>query len=358
MRNPAVDGLKALASQIIVLHHLMLYTPMAKVLENYLPSWMSFLTQEARYAVQVFLVVGGFLAAQSVSKLFDRRQNLHHPSALLDLVWQRVVRLGKPFWVAVVLSSLITLLVLHDMEPYEDLATPTVSGVLAHFFFLHDILGVQALSAGVWYVAIDLQLYILLALMIFCASLLSKKIIATPMAWMVLFAVTLGGLSLFWINTVSNMDMWGVYFFGSYCLGMFAYWGSQQKRSAVWAIMIIGLCYLAMLVQWRERLLVACATAVLLMLKQEISPFHWLGQLKLTRQLGDMSYSVFLMHYPMCMFISAWVFQLDIDEPVFNTVVFIYTWFVSLIAGKLLFEKVENATLGLPQLRQWLARTS
>jgi hypothetical protein len=34
--------------------------------------------------------------------------------------------------------------------------------IIAHIFLLQDILGFDALSAGIWYVAIDFQLFVLL----------------------------------------------------------------------------------------------------------------------------------------------------------------------------------------------------
>ena len=59
-----VDALKAVASQFIVLHHLAFYGPMSDVANDLAPALFSWLSQNARLAVQVFLVIGGFLAAQ------------------------------------------------------------------------------------------------------------------------------------------------------------------------------------------------------------------------------------------------------------------------------------------------------
>lgn len=63
-----VDLLKAAACQFIVLHHLCFYGPMADHARPLAPALIDWLADPARMAVQVFLVVAGFLAAQSLSR--------------------------------------------------------------------------------------------------------------------------------------------------------------------------------------------------------------------------------------------------------------------------------------------------
>jgi peptidoglycan/LPS O-acetylase OafA/YrhL len=63
-RLPFIDALKALACQLIVLHHLA-FTGRCLITPTCWPDLISWLSQDARIAVQVFLVIGGFLAAQS-----------------------------------------------------------------------------------------------------------------------------------------------------------------------------------------------------------------------------------------------------------------------------------------------------
>lgn len=65
-RSLLIDGLKVVAAQLIVLHHIVLYAPMADVLAW--PSVRDFLIDEARFVVQIFLVIGGYLAAQGLSR--------------------------------------------------------------------------------------------------------------------------------------------------------------------------------------------------------------------------------------------------------------------------------------------------
>ena len=60
-----IDLLKAVGSQLIVLHHLAFYGPMSDWTHRLAPELVTWFSQDARMAVQIFLVVAGFLAARS-----------------------------------------------------------------------------------------------------------------------------------------------------------------------------------------------------------------------------------------------------------------------------------------------------
>jgi len=66
-RMPLIDAFKAIASQLIVLHHLSAYGPLSVAAQGILPGPLGWLYDYARIAVQVFLVIGGFLAARGLS---------------------------------------------------------------------------------------------------------------------------------------------------------------------------------------------------------------------------------------------------------------------------------------------------
>jgi peptidoglycan/LPS O-acetylase OafA/YrhL len=63
---PLIDLGKALASQLIVWHHLAFYSPMRRVVDPLAPALFDWLADSARLAVQLFLVMAGFLAARSL----------------------------------------------------------------------------------------------------------------------------------------------------------------------------------------------------------------------------------------------------------------------------------------------------
>jgi peptidoglycan/LPS O-acetylase OafA/YrhL len=154
-RSLLVDGLKILAAQLIVLHHIVLYAPMADLLSPAWPSAAAFLVDEARFVVQIFLVIGGFLAAQGLAR---RRHSL--PRSLLA----RYLRLVP--MLAVALLAVLAASALLPRGGWPDWVTPwpTVGAFVAHLLLLQDLLHLPSLSAGAWYVSIDFQLYALLAI--------------------------------------------------------------------------------------------------------------------------------------------------------------------------------------------------
>lgn len=71
-----IDFLKVFAALLIILHHLSSYGQIAKDAHTVLPLTMAWLFEYKRYAVQIFLVMAGYLAAQSLSRLANMRFKL------------------------------------------------------------------------------------------------------------------------------------------------------------------------------------------------------------------------------------------------------------------------------------------
>lgn len=66
-RQTHIDAAKVLASHLIVLHHFTVYGPLAVALDAVAPRLTDWFFDYARMAVQVFLVIGGYLAAGTLA---------------------------------------------------------------------------------------------------------------------------------------------------------------------------------------------------------------------------------------------------------------------------------------------------
>ena len=338
MRNSTIDLLKALASQIIVIHHLLLYTPMSPVLQIEWPGLLGFIADEGRYVVQIFLVIGGFLAAQSLLGLLEKARAV----AVWPLFKKRFLRLAKPFWVAIAVAVLLGWLggriAMHD----EVADLPTFTQLLAHVFLLHDIVEVEALSAGVWYVAIDLQLYALLVLMAWASQKTDGLKILQPTRGLLMLAFAMAIASLLVWNRNAEHEEWAWYFFGAYGLGVLAHWAQREGKVAWGSLLIVGLLGLALWIEWRERLLLTGIAALLLMNSVRIERFVAMAARGPVRWLGDISYSVFLIHYGIVVFASSVVIALGLNSLVEMLAAFVLTWVVSVAAGWVLYRGVEQ----------------
>lgn len=334
-----INLLKAISAQLIVLHHLAFYGPMADYTREALPDLIDWLAQDARIAVQVFLVIGGFLAAKSLSP-----QALSGPANPLKTILRRYIKLAPPFFVAILLavaaSWLAGLWMTHDAIS----APPSGGQLLAHAFLLHDVLGYDALSAGAWYVAIDLQLYAMFSVLLWACSRAS----AQPMAAYLIPALTAitAGASLLYFNLDADWDVWAPYFLGSYGLGALAWWASDPARrprsTAVVLLMMTAPALLALTVDFRSRialaLIVACSLVVFGRVRTAVTAR---GQWRVIRVAGNISFSVFLVHFPVCLVINAAFTRFAPQDVFVQTGGVILAWIASMIAGALFHHGVE-----------------
>ncbi len=356
-RLAGIDVLKGIACALIVWHHLAFYGPMSDVVYPVAPQLMDWLYDYARMAVQLFLVVGGFLAAGSLAP-----QGVSAVRTPWRLVLRRYRRLVLPYLVALAVSLLVAALLrpwfLHDSMP----AAPTLWQVLSHALLLHSLVGQESLSAGVWYVAIDFQLFALSVLLFSLAQASQRQ----RGAWVAVAGMTVVGAlvvaSLLVFNRQPGLDATAFYFFGAYGLGMLARWAVSahhqgQSERLRWLLLTMALVVIAALwLDFRGRIVVAAATAfglVALQLAGErlrALPPRWLIRslgLPLAR-LGAVSYSVFLIHFPVCLLVNAVVSHFWPVLVWVNALGMLAAFGLSLVSGVLLYRSTEARALQRP----------
>jgi peptidoglycan/LPS O-acetylase OafA/YrhL len=156
-RNSLIDTLKVAVSQSIVLHHLSSYGPLSDVWGAAAIGSSDWFFEYGRMAVQVFLVIGGFLAARGLALIAP----LDGRAALL-LIAKRYFRLALPLVAALAIAVFSSMLARQWSNFLFFPAAPTWGQFWSHALLIQTITGATSLSAGVWYVAIDFQLCILI----------------------------------------------------------------------------------------------------------------------------------------------------------------------------------------------------
>jgi peptidoglycan/LPS O-acetylase OafA/YrhL len=99
----------------------------------------------------------------------------------------------------------------------------------------------------------------------------------------------------------------------------------------------------ALLVDFRFR--IAVAGVVMLMLglaKQHASLLENLPLPVFLTSLGRISYSIFLVHFPLCLIVNATVFHFFPAHPVANALGLVLAFGVSILGGALFFRWVES----------------
>ena len=204
-----VDFLKTFAALTIILHHLSSYGQIAQDARTVLPNVMTWLFDYGRYAVQIFLVMGGYLAAQSLLK----QEKLRTVHAVLKVIINRYLRLFAPYVIALLLTIACAWVARFWVKDEFVGQSETLAQFLSHLFFLQGILGLDSISAGVWYVAIDWQLYAILALMFGMFPGFRSLI------WMLTILCV---ASLLYFNRLGTYENYFIYFMGPYGLGILA----------------------------------------------------------------------------------------------------------------------------------------
>ena len=356
-----IDAIKAAGCLLIVLHHLAFYGPMSDVVAAAWPGVVDWLYDHGRLAVQFFLVCAGFLTAGSMAQY----ESLALPEAL-KLIWQRYLRLAIPLLAALSFTVLVTEWVRPGFEHTSLSAPPDWGQALAHVVLVQHLLDLEALSAGIWYVAIDLQLY---AMALGCLVLLKSWPSLGAMghtsdqgldakAWDAGRWVLWLGLvcaSLWWWNRDADLDDLGLYFWGSYGLGLLAWEARRQAVGAkgnalarLWmpALVLLLLGCVAWCLEPRPRIAVAWGVAVLLVLVPEswfAGEAVWRSRWRPALQwLSGVSYSVFLLHFGVCLGVNATVTAYWPDSLWANALGMLVALLLSLLLGDCLHRLVER----------------
>ena len=325
-RQPLIDMMKVVAAQLIFFHHAAIYGPLGQAWGANDPVLSGWMANYGLMAVQVFLVVAGYLAAQTLS----RRSELHP----LLFISRRFHRLARPLWFVLLLTIFLTALtrpwLVGDMLP----APPELFQFLAHVFLLQSALGFESLSAGVWYTAIDFQLYVIMVWLV----LLARKTKWSPL-WPIASAVLMA-VSALWVNRHSEWDASGFYFFASYGLGASVFWARTTRWGRPLHFAVLTLMMIALVLDWRLRLCVAAFTSIVLWWGA-----GWQGlQISISAlfsRLNDSTYLFFLLNFPVLIVANTvWFFRggSEFLQPTWLLVAF---WLVTLICADFLQHNVK-----------------
>ena len=324
-RSLTVDVLKVVAAQFIVWHHFSAYGPMADTMTLAWPHLMEWLYRYARLAVQVFLVVGGYLAAQSVM-----HKSIQHP--LISIV-KRYLRLVPFYLLALALISVAVAVSRDTIHASWLPSEPSVLQFLTHGLLLHDLLGFEALSSGAWYVAIDFQLYALLIVLCHVLHTEHHKRLSVAVAMLCV-------ASMWQFNRVDELDMWAIYFFAAYGLGVLAAWAKRSafENRVFWitALLAVG----ALWVEYRTRLSLALVTAVWLVIKPK-GMVHWTPIKRVVHRLSNSAYVLFLTHFGAIVLFSSMWNKSHFYDPDMAFALTGFAWACCVGMGLFLHEKVE-----------------
>ncbi len=299
-RMPLIDAMKAIAALLVLLNHFSSYGPLAEASREAFPAISGWFFDYGRMAVQIFLVIAGFLAARGLSA-----QGQALTVSPLPLIWKRYLRLAIPYLAAIGLAIIASAVANQWLDDEAIPARATFRQWLAHAALLHSLLGFDSLSAGVWYIAIDFQLFALMALLLWIGR---RNVVAPGLV----LGMTVA--SLFWFNRDASLDNWAIYFFGSYGLGAAAWWASDRQRLSAWLGVLLTVAVAALIVDFRLRILLALAVALTLGFSRRNGLLEVWPDFRPLAFLGRISYSLFLVHFPVLLLANCVYAQLNLSS--------------------------------------------
>jgi len=335
-----IDAMKFFGAQCILLHHLSIYSPIAQEIGFYYPLALDEFSELSRLAVQVFLVISGFLVAKALSKM----KAVHLSSLLL----KRYARLAPFFLLSLCMCVIASVLLQDYLWGSWVPEVPTLLGFLAHAFLVQSLLDVPAISSGVWYVAIDFQLFALTMFLAWVFS--SNEKIRVDNAKLKLMLSLLCLASLWFFNRFESLDNWAIYFVGSYVMGMLASWASESRVNQRLFLFTWGLGLLSILYEPRIRIALALTVAMaLFLMAHNAGDFLSQRTKALLATLGDSAYAVFLNHFVLILLYSALWDALEMEGLKAAFAMVVLYWLSALTLGAYLHRRLEMQLVRL----QW-----
>jgi peptidoglycan/LPS O-acetylase OafA/YrhL len=209
--------------------------------------------------------------------------------------------------------------------------TPTLGQLGAHALLVTSLLDYPALSSGVWYVAIDFQLYVLLVLLTWCLP--SARALSLGVA-------LLCAASMFWFNRILSLDNWAIYFFGAYGLGALAAWAKRSRWDAAVFWSLAAVAVLALSLELRSRLSLALVTAIWLVIRPK-GTSHWTPTKRVVHRMANSAYAQFLTHFGLIVVFSVMWHTSQLSGAATALGLCIFMWLCSIGLGLFMHEKAE-----------------
>lgn len=224
--------------------------------------WLASVGWYGHLGVRAFFVMSGFVVP------FAMWRGGYTGQAFFSFMGRRLARLYPPYAVSVGIMGAALMFVGKDVS---------FGSLVAHAFYLNDLVGQPWLMEVYWTLAVEVQFYILIALI--------WRVVAVGRSWpFVAFATAIIAATLFpWPER--SLPNYGTYFL----LGIAAFrWHGQIGSRGINGV-IAGLCVLAIGMENEFHSAVA-AVLPLALLALPVPVPRW------GRFLGDISYSLYLFH--------------------------------------------------------------
>jgi len=347
-----IDALRGLAALGVAAYHIdrANYGPLPGAASPIIPAALNTVLHHGWMGVQIFFVISGFVIAYAL------RGARITPTYYRNFAIARSLRLDPPYWFTIffviALHALTNSLFSIGSPLMDDF--PSAARFVSHFFYLQNVLGFDNISVGFWTLCIEMQFYLLFALLLGLAQSLAARLIErrgvrpeTADRWSLaaLFApVALASLFSFSLNP--DNTIWVIHYFAFFALGAVTWWTLEGRipKAAFWAY--FAAIVLRQTLHWTDDMAVALIAGTAIYTVGRLGHLHdWLSAGWLQR-LGRISYSLYLIHYPVSWIVTTVGYQLTGDAAAPAAI-----WMLLGLAASIGAADVLNRMVEMPALR-------
>lgn len=349
-----VDALRGIAAMLVALHHLDRYRPHGGTPHSIMHPVNEMTVEYGWIGVPIFFVISGFVIAYSL------RSATVTLAVAGNFLLRRLLRLNPGYWVTMVVMLGVVAICswCGFASPMESPITPGM--LVAHLFYVQNILGYENLSAGFWTLCIEMQFYILFVVMLWAVQAASRGLslssrVAQQIVWGALF-MPLGLLSLFVLNVTAPgadsrpYEHWCIDFFWMFLLGILVNAVLERRLSHWWLTTFLLAIVVRIGLFYSLHSLVAFLTGVAILTVGQMGRLGTAFNIGPLQYVGRISYSLYLIHYAVNHLVVELGFRLYDHDPTAEVLWLVISLLLSLGAAQLMYAWVEA-----PSMR-WSAR--
>jgi len=320
-----IDALRGLAALAVAAYHIERYGPLAGPTSRSIAGPVETAIEHGWIGVPVFFVISGFVIAYSLKSAWVT------PRYLGLYALRRSIRLDPPYWttIAVALALHFVLPRLLDVPSPLD-SPPSLKQVAWHLLYLQNVMGYDNLSVGLWTLCIEVQFYLLYAMLQGFAQRCGgpsgwaggggeRALLASfaPLALVSLVvyrnAALFASPAWWWLAPVKS-DACVLRYFWMFFLGMLVHW-TLAGRTRPWLVPCYLLCLAARFAEpdnlrldgsewlswdrpWPLEIAIAGSAGAAIYIIGARGALAAVGHSAWLQFLGRISYSLYLIHYP------------------------------------------------------------
>jgi peptidoglycan/LPS O-acetylase OafA/YrhL len=275
-----VDALRGIAAMSVVIFHLVEGHHVDLFLAKS-PIWLVVMLEHGNLGVSIFFVLSGFVIAHS---LYDKDVTLRLAGRFMV---RRSLRLDPPYWTAIVLTiafGLVSARFVAGKAP----AVITAPQMVAHVFYLQDILGYASISTVFWTLCLEVQFYFIYVFLLLAGG--QYRGIVLMSAAIISFA---------WPAGLVSDNVWPGLFlplWHCFLLGSVVYWAWRKPSLLPFCVLFITVIALSAAYCGNWFSLVCAATASILLLSAITNQIFVIMRWRWLQFLGLLSYSLYLSH--------------------------------------------------------------